>query len=75
MFPILYMCIFFQSRVYIHPIEHDIKHFGTFGSPKIAKHVHFGPMGPWERVRERHWCMGTYVGTWMGTCLGTWERV
>ena len=51
--------------------EHDIKHFGTFGSLKIAKHVHFGPMGTWER----HWYMGKCVGTWMETCLGTWERV
>ena len=59
--------------------KHDIKHFGTFGSPKIAKHVHFGPMGTWEHVWERvcecHWYMVTCVGTWMGTCLGTWERL
>ena len=55
--------------------EHDIKHFGTFGSPKIAKQVHFGPMGTWERVCERHWYIRTCLGMWMGTCLGTWERV
>jgi hypothetical protein len=33
--------------------EHDIKHYGTFGSPKIAKHVHFGPKATWECVCER----------------------
>ena len=30
--------------------QHYIKHFGTFESPKIAKHVYFGLMVTWERV-------------------------
>ena len=39
--------------------QHDIKHFGTFGSHKIAKHVHFGPMGTWERGWELVWEYGS----------------
>jgi len=35
--------------------EHDIKHYGTFGSPKIAKHVHFDQNSTWEREWERAW--------------------
>ena len=36
-------------------LEHDINHFGTFGSPKIAKRVYIGIMGTWERHWEHGW--------------------
>ena len=35
--------------------EHDIKHYGTFGSPKIAIHVHFDQNSTREREWERAW--------------------
>jgi hypothetical protein len=38
-----------------HIKEHDIKHYGTFGSPKIAKHVHWPQRVMWEREWERAW--------------------
>jgi len=36
-------------------MEHDIKHYGTFGSPKIANHVHEDQNWRWEREWERAW--------------------
>ncbi len=33
--------------------EHDIKHYGTLGSPKIANYVYFGKTSTWERSWER----------------------
>ena len=44
-------------------MEHDIKHFGTFGSPKIAKHVHFGQ---WEHGNVD----GNLFGN-MGVCMSS----
>jgi len=36
-------------------MKHAIKHYGTFGSPKIAEHVHFTQKVQWEREGERAW--------------------
>ena len=43
-------------------IKHYIKHFRTLGSPKIAKQVHFGLMGTWERAQERDCGHGNVCG-------------
>jgi hypothetical protein len=51
-------------------LEHDIKHYGTFGSPKIAKHVYFGPKEMWERVCERGWDTGNIRGNVHGILSG-----
>ena len=46
--------------------KHDIKHYGTFGSPKIAKHVKFDQNSTWERVCERHLDPGNIHGIVQG---------
>ena len=57
--------------------KHYIKHYGTFGSPKIAKQVHIGTSGTWERHREHIGnvidCMGTCGNVLdnTGTCVWT----
>jgi hypothetical protein len=70
-----------------HQVQHDIKHYGTFGSPKIAKHVHLPQNVTWEREGERAWELandhvrvygnvGTMRGTWLGTSMrGVWTRL
>jgi hypothetical protein len=47
--PLKYKCPLKTSN------QHDIKHYGTFGSPKIAKHVHWPQRVTWEREWERAW--------------------
>ena len=62
-----FILLSFGLAIYIQFTKHDIKHFGTFGSPKIAKHVHFGPMGTWERVCNA-------IGTWECGWKLVWEH-
>ena len=43
---------------------------GTFGSPKIAKHVYFGLIGTWEREWEHAWGHGNVCGNLFGNVFG-----
>ena len=66
----------FSTKQAYH-LQHDIKHYGTLGSPKTANYVYFGKKGTWERFWERGSVKGTgtgtLTGTFRGTSLGTWE--
>ena len=75
-------CLYPDGLEFYWIFKHHIKEYGTFGSPKIAKHVHFGPKGTWERVCERsqdtvsvcgnvHGILSGNMGACMWTRLGT----
>jgi hypothetical protein len=50
--------------------KHDIKHYGTFGSPKLPKHAHFDQNPTWEREWEHAWELANAHGIVYGDSIG-----